>query len=176
MKTNQRKKRRPTIRREDTVMVISGKEKGRTGRVITVDWKRERLLIEGVNMVTRHTKPNTANQQGGLVKTEAPVHYSNVQLFNPTLNRGVRVKIQTSDAGVKNRVCVKSGDVVRAVVVRTKKEFRRTDGSYIKFDENSAVVIDAKREPVGTRIFGPVARELRVGKFMRILSLAPEVL
>ena len=71
---------------------------------------------------------------------------------------------------------VKSGDVVRAVVVRTKKEFRRTDGSYIKFDENSAVLIDAKREPVGTRIFGPVARELRVGKYMRILSLAPEVL
>ena len=71
---------------------------------------------------------------------------------------------------------VKSGDVVRAVVVRTKKEFRRADGSYIKFDENSAVVIDAKREPVGTRIFGPVARELRAGKFMRILSLAPEVL
>ena len=71
---------------------------------------------------------------------------------------------------------VKSGDVVRAVVVRTKKEFRRTDGSYIKFDENSAVVIDAKREPVGTRIFGPVARELRNAKFMRILSLAPEVL
>ena len=71
---------------------------------------------------------------------------------------------------------VKSVDVVRAVVVRTKKEFRRTDGSYIKFDENSAVVIDAKREPVGTRIFGPVARELRNAKFMRILSLAPEVL
>ena len=71
---------------------------------------------------------------------------------------------------------VKAGDVVRAVVVRTKKEFRRTDGSYIKFDENSAVLIDAKREPVGTRIFGPVARELRAGKYMRILSLAPEVL
>ncbi|HJL94518.1 MAG TPA: 50S ribosomal protein L24 [SAR324 cluster bacterium] len=112
MKTNQRKKRRPTIRREDTVMVISGKEKGRTGRVITVDWKRERLLIEGLNMVTRHTKPNAANQQGGLVKAEAPVHYSNVQLFNPNLNRGVRVKIQTSDAGVKNRVCAKSGEVI----------------------------------------------------------------
>ncbi len=112
MKTNQRKKRRPTIRREDTVMVISGKEKGRTGRVITVDWKRERLLVEGLNMVTRHTKPNAANQQGGLVKAESPIHYSNVQLFNPTLNRGVRVKIQTSEAGVKNRVCVKSGEVI----------------------------------------------------------------
>jgi len=100
MKAKQRKKRRATIRREDNVMVISGKDKGRTGRVITVDWKRERLLIEGVNMVTRHTKPNAANQQGGLIKIEAPVHYSNVQLYNPTLERGVRVKIQTSDAGV----------------------------------------------------------------------------
>ena len=112
MKANQRKKRRATIRREDTVMVISGKDKGRTGRVITVDWRRERLLIEGVNMVTRHTKPNAKNQQGGLIKIEAPVHYSNVQLYNPTLERGVRVKIQTSDAGVKNRVCVKSGEVL----------------------------------------------------------------
>ena len=112
MKAKQTKKRRATIRREDTVMVISGKDKGRTGRVITVDWKRERILIEGVNMVTRHTKPNAANQKGGLIKIEAPVHYSNVQLYNPTLERGVRVKIQTSDAGVKNRVCVKSGEVL----------------------------------------------------------------
>ncbi len=112
MKAKHRKKRRGTIHREDTVMVISGKDKGRTGRVITVDWKRERLIIEGVNMVTRHTKPNAANQKGGLIKIEAPVHYSNVQLYNPTLERGVRVKIQTSDAGVKNRVCVKSGEVL----------------------------------------------------------------
>ena len=112
MKAKQRKKRRATIRREDTVMVISGKDKGRTGRVITVDWKRERLLIEGVNMVTRHTKPNAENQKGGLIKIEAPVHYSNVQLYNPTLERGVRVKIQASDVGVKNRVCVKSGEVL----------------------------------------------------------------
>ena len=71
---------------------------------------------------------------------------------------------------------VKSGDVVKAVVVRTRKEFRRSDGTHIKFDKNAAVIIDNKREPVGTRIFGPVARELRAGKFMRILSLAPEVL
>ena len=112
MKANQRKKRRPTIHREDTVVVISGKDKGRTGRVITVDWKRERLLIEGVNMVTRHTKSNAKNQQGGLIQIESPVHYTNVQLYNLTLARGVRVKIQTSNAGVKNRVCVKSGDVL----------------------------------------------------------------
>ena len=70
---------------------------------------------------------------------------------------------------------VKSGDVVKAVIVRTTKEVRRADGSYIKFDRNAAVILDNKREPVGTRIFGPVARELRSGKFMKILSLAPEV-
>ena len=112
MKAKQRKKRRATIRREDTVMVISGKDKGRTGRVITVDWKRERLLIEGVNMVTRHTKPNAANQQGGLIIIEAPVHYSNVQFFNPNLNRGVRIRRKTTDAGGKNRICAKTGGVL----------------------------------------------------------------
>ncbi|MBF0287203.1 MAG: 50S ribosomal protein L14 [SAR324 cluster bacterium] len=71
---------------------------------------------------------------------------------------------------------VKSGDIVKAVIVRTRKEVRRRDGSYIKFDKNAAVIVDNKREPVGSRIFGPVARELRQGKFMKILSLAPEVL
>ncbi|MCC5935001.1 MAG: 50S ribosomal protein L14 [Candidatus Cyclonatronum sp.] len=71
---------------------------------------------------------------------------------------------------------VKKGDVVKAVVVRTKKEYRRPDGSYIRFDENAAVVINKDNEPVGTRIFGPVARELRENNFMRIVSLAPEVL
>jgi large subunit ribosomal protein L14 len=71
---------------------------------------------------------------------------------------------------------VKKGDVVKAVVVRTSKETRRPDGSYIRFDTNSAVIIDAQGEPVGTRIFGPVARELRAKRFMKIISLAPEVL
>jgi large subunit ribosomal protein L14 len=71
---------------------------------------------------------------------------------------------------------VKKGDVVRAVVVRTVKETRRPDGSYIRFDENSVVIINKDNEPVGTRIFGPVARELRAKKFMKIVSLAPEVL
>ncbi|MEX0779250.1 MAG: 50S ribosomal protein L14 [Balneolales bacterium] len=71
---------------------------------------------------------------------------------------------------------VKKGDVVKAVVVRTKKEVRRGDGSYIRFDENAAVVINNESEPVGTRIFGPIARELREKNFMRIVSLAPEVL
>ena len=71
---------------------------------------------------------------------------------------------------------VKKGDVSRAVVVRTKKELRRPDGSYIRFDENAAVLINDADEPRGTRIFGPVARELRDRQFMRIVSLAPEVL
>ncbi len=71
---------------------------------------------------------------------------------------------------------VKKGEVVTAVVVRTKKEIRRRDGSYIRFDENAAVVINKESEPVGTRIFGPVARELRERNYMRIVSLAPEVL
>src|SRR5262245_58559541 len=71
---------------------------------------------------------------------------------------------------------VKKGDKARAVVVRTRREQRRSDGSYIKFDTNSAVLINAQHEPVGTRIFGPVARELRGKRFMKIVSLAPEVL
>ncbi|MBM4341973.1 MAG: 50S ribosomal protein L14 [Deltaproteobacteria bacterium] len=71
---------------------------------------------------------------------------------------------------------VKKGDVVKAVIVRTTKEVGREDGSYIKFDGNAAVVINNQKEPVGTRIFGPVARELRAKKFTKIVSLAPEVL
>ncbi len=82
------------------------------------------------------------------------------------------VAIKEVQAGSK----VKKGDTAKAVVVRTKREYRRADGSYIKFDVNSAVLINAQQEPVGTRIFGPVARELRAKRFMKIISLAPEVL
>ena len=71
---------------------------------------------------------------------------------------------------------VKKGDTAKAVVVRTRREYQRADGSYIKFDGNSAVLINNQKEQVGTRIFGPVARELRAKKFMKIISLAPEVL
>ncbi|MCP4156031.1 MAG: 50S ribosomal protein L14 [bacterium] len=71
---------------------------------------------------------------------------------------------------------IKKGTVVKAVVVRTKQESRRKDGSYIRFSDNAAVIIDAAGEPVGTRVFGPVARELREKKFMKIVSLAPEVI
>jgi large subunit ribosomal protein L14 len=71
---------------------------------------------------------------------------------------------------------VKKGDVMKAVIVRTKKAIKRSDGSYIRFDENSAVLVNQNQEPIGTRIFGPVARELRAKRFMKIISLAPEVL
>jgi len=82
------------------------------------------------------------------------------------------VSIKEAVPGAK----VKKGDVAKAVVVRTAKEVARPDGSYIRFDENSAVLINNQFEPIGTRIFGPVARELRAKKFMKIISLAPEVL
>ncbi len=71
---------------------------------------------------------------------------------------------------------IKKGTVVKAVIVRTKKEMRRKDGSYIRFSDNAAVIIDNQGEPVGTRVFGPVARELRENRFMKIISLAPEVI
>ncbi len=84
------------------------------------------------------------------------------------------IKVSVKEAMPNSKV--KKGDVMEAVVVRTAKEIRRSDGSYIKFDCNSAVLINNQREPIGTRIFGPVARELRARNFMKIVSLAPEVL
>ena len=84
------------------------------------------------------------------------------------------IKVSIKEALPKSKV--KKGDVARAVIVRTIYKTRRPDGSYIRFDENSAVLINANNEPVGTRIFGPVARELRAKKFVKIVSLAPEVL
>ena len=82
------------------------------------------------------------------------------------------VSIREAIPGAK----VKKGEVARAVIVRTRRELARSDGSYIKFDGNSAVLINKENEPIGTRIFGPVARELRAKRFMKIISLAPEVL
>ncbi|MGG7055422.1 MULTISPECIES: 50S ribosomal protein L14 [Nitrosomonas] len=84
------------------------------------------------------------------------------------------IKVAVKDAAPRGRV--KKGEVYNAVVVRTAKGVRRADGSLIKFDSNAAVILNAKLEPIGTRIFGPVTRELRTAKFMKIVSLAPEVL
>lgn len=87
---------------------------------------------------------------------------------------GDKLKVAVREAIPNSKIA--KGSVHNAVIVRTKKEVNREDGSYIRFDENSAVLIDANGEPIGTRIFGPVARELRAKKFMKIVSLAPEVL
>ncbi|MGE4518333.1 MAG: 50S ribosomal protein L14 [Desulfobacteraceae bacterium] len=84
----------------------------------------------------------------------------------------IKVTVKVAIPGGK----VKKGDVVEAVVVRTKKQLQRPDGSSIRFDDNAAVLINPNREPMGTRIFGPIARELRAKRFMKIISLAPEVL
>ena len=84
------------------------------------------------------------------------------------------IKVSVKDAIPRGKV--KKGEVYNAVVVRTRKSIRRNDGSAIRFDQNAAVILNAKHEPVGTRIFGPVTRELRTEKFMKIVSLAPEVL
>jgi large subunit ribosomal protein L14 len=89
-----------------------------------------------------------------------------------TIGDVIIVSIREAIPGAK----VKKGEVARAVIVRTKRELARPDGSYIKFDGNSAVLINKENEPIGTRIFGPVARELREKNFMKIVSLAPEVL
>src|SRR5260370_441642 len=103
-------------------------------------------------------------------------------LYQKTLQRTKRLYASIGDifvATVKDAMpgaSVKKGDVVKCVVVRTKKEKRRPDGSYIRFDENAAVLINDQQQPRGTRIFGPVGRELRDKKFIRIISLAPEVL
>ena len=89
-----------------------------------------------------------------------------------TIGDVVIVSVREAIPGAK----VKKGEVARAVIVRTKRELARSDGSFIKFDGNSAVLINKENEPIGTRIFGPVARELRAKRFMKIISLAPEVL
>ena len=91
-----------------------------------------------------------------------------------TASVGDIIVVSIKEALPKSKV--KKGDVAKAVIVRTKHMLRRADGSYIRFDENSAVLINQNKEPVGTRIFGPVARELRSKKFIKIVSLAPEVL
>jgi large subunit ribosomal protein L14 len=88
---------------------------------------------------------------------------------------GDMVVLTVKSAIPGSAVKVKKGDVVKGVIVRTRKEIRRADGSYIRFDENAAVIVNDQKEPLGSRIFGPVARELREKRFMKIISLAPEV-
>ncbi|UUV19358.1 50S ribosomal protein L14 [Fusobacteria bacterium ZRK30] len=122
-------------------------------------------------MVQQQTVLNVADNSGAKKIMVIRVLGGSVRRFG-TIGDVVVASVKEANPGGN----VKKGDVIRAVVVRTKKEIRRQDGSYIKFDDNAAVVINDKKEPRGTRIFGPVARELRAKDFMRIVSLAPEVL
>ncbi len=122
-------------------------------------------------MISVHTQLTVADNSGAK-------RVSCIRVLGGTRRRYARVGdiivVAVKEALPNSKV--KKGDVTRAVVVRTVKETRRNDGSYIKFDDNSAVLINPQGDPIGTRIFGPVARELRAKKFMKIISLAPEVL
>ena len=98
------------IRKGDTVMVIAGDDKGKTGRVLSVDETKLRVIVEKINFVKRHTKARGQNQQGGILEKEAPLHISNVMLFDPKAGRGVRVGVRTTKDGKRERISRATGD------------------------------------------------------------------
>ncbi len=100
------------IKKGDTVIVIAGKDKGKKGKVLSTNPKTQRVIIENVNMVTKHQKPSVKVQQGGRIHMEAPVHVSNVQLFDAKAKAGTRIKMKTLEDGKKVRVSVKTGEVI----------------------------------------------------------------
>ncbi|HGY54407.1 MAG TPA: 50S ribosomal protein L14 [Caldithrix abyssi] len=122
-------------------------------------------------MIQEYTKLNVADNSGAQ-KVQCIRLLGGSRKRYGTIGDIIVVSVKSAIPGGN----VKKGEVSKAVIVRTKKEIRRPDGSYIRFDENAAVLIDNQNEPRGTRIFGPVARELRDKQFMKIVSLAPEVL
>lgn len=97
------------IRKNDTVIVLAGKDKGRSGKVVRVLTKEDRVVVEGVNMMKKHTKPDMANPNGGVISKEAPLHISNVALRDPKTGKPTRVGFKTNDKGVKVRVAKGSG-------------------------------------------------------------------
>jgi large subunit ribosomal protein L24 len=100
------------IRKGDTVMVIAGDDKGKTGRVLSVDETRLRVIVEKVNFVKRHTKARSATQQGGILEKEAPIHLSNVMLYDPKAGKGVRVGVRLAKDGKRERVSRATGDTL----------------------------------------------------------------
>ena len=100
------------IRKGDTVMVIAGDDKGRTGRVLSVDETKRRVIVEKVNFVKRHTKARSQTQQGGILEKEAPIHLSNVMLYDPKAGKGVRVGVRFSKDGKRERVSRATGDTL----------------------------------------------------------------
>jgi len=102
------------IKLNDQVEVISGKDKGRVGKVIGAFRDDDKVIVEKVNMIKRHTKPNAANQQGGIIEKEAPINISNVMLVCPKCSKAVRIGMKTLDDGLKLRICKKCGESVEA--------------------------------------------------------------
>ncbi|MBQ5956786.1 MAG: 50S ribosomal protein L24 [Clostridia bacterium] len=100
------------IRRDDTVVVITGKDKGKKGKVLVVVPSKNRVIVEGVNIVSRHTRPTSQTNQGGIIKKEAPIDASNVMLYCSKCDKGVRVGIKLLENGEKARVCKKCGAVI----------------------------------------------------------------
>ena len=187
------------IKKGDTVVMLTGKDKGKKGAVVKASPADKKVVVENLNMVIKHVKPRGANQPGGKLDQPAAVDVSNVMLVCPVCGMPTKVahdKVDgknvrkckkcgavldvkaTKKSGKKASVkkSVKKGDVVKAVIVRSVRGIGRRDGSHIRFDENAAVIIDHQKQPRGTRIFGPIARELRDKDYMKIISLAPEVL
>ncbi len=102
------------IKKDDKVKIISGKEAGKIGKVLKINRKKERILIEKVNMIKRHTRPSAQNKQGGIVESEAPIHWSNVMLLCNKCMKTVRVKMQRLEDGKKKRVCRKCNEQIDA--------------------------------------------------------------
>jgi large subunit ribosomal protein L24 len=102
------------IKKDDKVKIIAGKDKGKVGKVLSVNRKKNRLLVENINIVKRHTKPNAQNRQGGILESEAPIHWSNVMLMCSKCIEPVRVNYKTLDDGKKVRICRKCNEIMDA--------------------------------------------------------------
>ena len=103
------KKVKLSLKKGDVVQVIAGKDKGTTGKIVSIDRYNMRVVVEGVNIVTKHVKPNQASQEGKIERFEAPIHYSNVLLYNKESKKGERIRIRINDDGSKTRIFAKSG-------------------------------------------------------------------
>ncbi len=102
------------LKKDDKVKVIAGKDKGKIGKIIKVDRKKQRVLVENINIVKRHSRPNMQNRQGGIIESEAPIHWSNVMLMCDKCVAPIRIKMQRLDDGKKVRVCRKCNEIIDA--------------------------------------------------------------
>ena len=158
------------IKTGDLVKVINGKDKGKTGEVLKTIPLENRIVVKGINLRTKHVKPTQEGETGRILTEEASMHASNVMFFSKEKNLTSKIEYFIDKEGVKK------SEVVKAVIVRTKATLRRNTGNSIRFDDNAAVLINEDKNPKGTRVFGPVARELRDKNYTKIVSLAPEVI